>query len=170
MLEGAALLVLVHVGPGRPRGAAPQFRGHEVDRVVVELGIDQPDIADRAVAHRLPHRLRRVAERVRGGAGQAQALLRGEGDELAGLLDAGGEGLLGIDVLSGQERSAVDLVVGVDAREVDDDVDLGIGEEFRVRCVAAQAVGPRHRLGAGGIDVGDAADDQPRMPRPVAAM
>ena len=74
-------------------------------------------------------------------------------DELASLAGAKGERFLAVDVLAGLERPLRDLVVGVVDGQVDDDVDLVVGEQVVERGVRADAVGRGERGRAIGIEV-----------------
>ena len=166
VLVSAALLVFVQIRPWRACPAAPGLRMHEIDDVVVELGIDQTNLADSAVAHSLPHRLHRVAHRVRRCAGEPNALLGGELEHRMRFAHVGHKRLFGIDVLARRKRSTRYREVTLDAGKIGDDGNLGVRKQLLVARVGLDLVRPRDHVAAAGVQIRYALENKAGMARP----
>ena len=86
--------------------------------------------SDRAFFDQAPSRLVGAAEERVGCATEAQPALLGVGDELPALGARGGQRLLRIDVLAGSERRANERRMRLRRRQVEHQLDLGIGDQL----------------------------------------
>ena len=148
---------VVEAGLGMP---ALMARAHEEGGAA-----DRP--ADRAVVDQLARGLVAAAEERVGRAADAQASCRRRPrSSLARLGDIDAERLFGMDVLAGGDRPEADLDMRFRHREVEDDLDRGIGEQ-RLDRARRNAEFRRARLGRRGVGVGKRDDVEDRkLPAP----
>src|SRR6202044_4170458 len=121
--------VLVFARPRVAGVAAPLLGAHEVNRAVVELGVDDAHLADPLLAERLPDGLRGLTEQAPWAPPELEAARLGEGDELLRLFVPEREGLLGVHVLARLERRLRDREVALGVRQVQDELDARIAED-----------------------------------------
>ena len=120
----------------RRRGRVPRL-----DAAPVDLGVDGPDGPEAAAPDRAAVAVCCASPRnVDGEQPEPKAARRREVDELARLARAERQRLLAVDVLAGLEGALRDLVVSVMDGQVDDDVDLVVGEQVVERGVGPAAV------------------------------
>ena len=120
-------------------------------------------LSDRSVGDQPPARLVGAAEeRVRRAAETKPLLLRGR-DELPAFAAGRGKRLLGVDVLARIERGAHDSSMRLRWREIEHELDLGIGNQ-RVDGQWPQSVLARETLGELGVEIG-AGDRLPVLER-----
>jgi hypothetical protein len=87
-------------------------------------------LADDALVHHLAAGLEAPAEKRVGGAADQEPPLRRHLQHLSPVLAADGERLLRVDVLAGLQRRQRDLRVDRGDRQVQHDLDLGVGEKL----------------------------------------
>ena len=120
---------------------------------------DRP--ADEPVVDTLPRRLMRTAEKSVGRRSEPQALCAGRVDELPRLGERDAERLLGMDMLAGGDGLEADLDMRLGHREVQDDLDRGVGQNGLDR-LRGNAEFSGARLGGGEVQVGERDDVEDR--------
>ena len=91
-----------------------------------------------------------------GRAADPHAGFGGEGEQVAGFGEGGAEGFFGVDMFAGGDDGAVDRGVGEGDGEVDDDGDVGVGQEGFDRRGGGDAV--FRGFGGGGDGIEDEVD------------
>ena len=123
---------------------------------------DRP--ADESVVDTLPRRLMRAAEKGVGRRSEPQVLRAGRVDELPRLGESDAKRLLGMDVLAGGDGLEAHFNMRFGHREVQDDLNRGIGQN-RLDRLRWNAEFSGTRLGGGEVHVGkrDNIEDRKRL-------
>ena len=143
MLVGAAHLEFILGRPCDTGSVAPQPRRKQLrcDHSVIEVRVDQPDLADRVLPQRLPHGLRRFSQHAARRAREIDALLLGQIDQFARPNRIHGQRLFRVDVLAGLDAAPRHLVVAARIRQVQDQLHRPIRQQFlEIRIAAARPV------------------------------